>query len=125
MCSHLHTQPPQVCNGMTIVLSHAQAQPEYIIVENVVGFEASRTAATLRSMLRTSGYAIQEFLLSPLQIGIPYSRPRYFCIARKVCLDSLSCKCTHRLATHFKPSLTESDASKASSNAGFVPADQG
>ena len=63
----------------------AQAQPEYILVENVVGFEDSRTAQALRSMLRCAGYAVQEFLLSPLQLGIPYSRPRYFCIARKVC----------------------------------------
>ncbi len=61
-----------------------QAQPKYILVENVVGFEDSRTAQALRGMLRRAGYAIQEFLLSPLQLGVPYSRPRYFCIARKV-----------------------------------------
>ena len=61
-----------------------QAQPEYILVENVVGFEESRTAQALRGMLRGAGYAVQEFLLSPLQLGVPYSRPRYFCIARKV-----------------------------------------
>ena len=61
-----------------------QNQPEYLVIENVVGFETSRTAAALRAMLAAAGYAAQEFLLSPLQLGIPYSRPRYFCIARKV-----------------------------------------
>lgn len=24
----------------------------------------------------------QEFILSPLQFGVPYSRPRYFCLAK-------------------------------------------
>lgn len=25
-------------------------------------------------------YVTQEFILSPLQFGVPYSRPRYFCL---------------------------------------------
>ncbi|XP_054788206.1 tRNA (cytosine(38)-C(5))-methyltransferase 2 isoform X2 [Prosopis cineraria] len=37
--------------------------PSMLFVENVVGFE--------------------EFILSPLQFGIPYSRPRYFCLAKR------------------------------------------
>ena len=94
MCSRRSLRVDQNhCAGMT-TLSDAQAQPEYIIVENVVGFEASRTAAVLQSTLHESGYAVQEFLLSPLQLGIPYSRPRYFCIARKVRLATLMRTCT-------------------------------
>lgn len=30
--------------------------------------------------LTKSGYVTQEFILSPLQFGVPYSRPRYFCL---------------------------------------------
>lgn len=25
-------------------------------------------------------FVTQEFILSPLQFGVPYSRPRYFCL---------------------------------------------
>ena len=77
---------------------HLQNQPEYLVIENVVGFETSRTAAALRKMLVGAGYESQEFLLSPLQLGIPYSRPRYFCVARKV-LHTLA---RSHLHSHFR-----------------------
>jgi hypothetical protein len=35
----------------------------------------------------TDGLLGQEFLLTPLQLGIPYSRPRYYAIARRVPAD--------------------------------------
>jgi tRNA (cytosine38-C5)-methyltransferase len=61
-----------------------QSPPKYLLVENVVGFEASATAQQLRTFLAQQGYAVQEFHLSPTQLGVPYSRPRFFCLARKV-----------------------------------------
>lgn len=61
-----------------------QSPPKYLLVENVLGFEASATAQELRTFLAQQGYAVQEFQLSPTQLGVPYSRPRYFCLARKV-----------------------------------------
>lgn len=61
-----------------------QSPPRHLLVENVVGFEASATAQQLRTFLAQQGYAVQEFQLSPTQLGVPYSRPRYFCLARKV-----------------------------------------
>jgi site-specific DNA-cytosine methylase len=61
-----------------------QSPPKYLLVENVVGFEASATAQQFRAFLAQQGYAVQEFHLSPTQLGVPYSRPRYFCLARKV-----------------------------------------
>jgi len=61
-----------------------QSPPAYLLVENVVGFETSSTAEDLRAFLGRQGYVVQEFLLSPTQLGVPYSRPRYFCLARKV-----------------------------------------
>jgi site-specific DNA-cytosine methylase len=61
-----------------------QSPPTYLLVENVVGFEESATAQQLREFLAQQGYAVQEFHLSPTQLGVPYSRPRYFCLARKV-----------------------------------------
>lgn len=86
-----------------------QNQPKYLVIENVVGFETSRTAAALRLMLSSAGYESQEFILSPLQLGIPYSRPRYFCIARKVIAHSGVPNCVHSytlMKMHYRHSKT-------------------
>mmetsp|Transcript_26872 Transcript_26872/g.45083 ORF Transcript_26872/g.45083 Transcript_26872/m.45083 type:complete len:200 (-) Transcript_26872:53-652(-) len=57
--------------------------PSYILVENVVGFEASSTRKELVETLHANAYTCQEFLCTPLQFGIPYSRPRYFMLAKR------------------------------------------
>eukprot|EP00873_Tetraselmis_striata_P012473 jgi/Tetstr1/432737/TSEL_022103.t1 len=64
------------------LLPSLQPRPSYLLVENVVGFECSRTRDALLATLHSAGYAVQEFILSPLQLGVPYSRPRYFCLAK-------------------------------------------
>jgi hypothetical protein len=50
--------------------------PSYLLLENVVGFETSDMHALLLQCLTHAGYHIAEFILTPLQYGIPYSRPR-------------------------------------------------
>ncbi|KAI5448389.1 tRNA (cytosine(38)-C(5))-methyltransferase 2 isoform X2 [Lathyrus oleraceus] len=57
--------------------------PSMLFVENVVGFETSDTHAKLIEILEKTNFITQEFILSPLQFGIPYSRPRYFCLAKR------------------------------------------
>ncbi|XP_062596598.1 tRNA (cytosine(38)-C(5))-methyltransferase-like [Saccostrea cucullata] len=57
--------------------------PKYILIENVKGFEESDTCLKLRETLRECNFAYQEFLLSPLQFGIPNSRLRYYLIAKR------------------------------------------
>lgn len=57
--------------------------PSMLFVENVVGFETSDTHAKLIEILEKTNFVTQEFILSPLQFGIPYSRPRYFCLAKR------------------------------------------
>ncbi|KAL2897814.1 hypothetical protein RDABS01_039596 [Bienertia sinuspersici] len=54
-----------------------------LFVENVVGFETSNTHNKMIKVLTETGYLTQEFILSPLQFGVPYSRPRYFCLAKR------------------------------------------
>ncbi|WMV42640.1 hypothetical protein MTR67_036025 [Solanum verrucosum] len=54
--------------------------PSYLFVENVVGFETSDTHAILVDILEKNNFVTQEFILSPLQFGLPYSRPRYYCL---------------------------------------------
>lgn len=42
--------------------------------------QTSDTRAKLIEILEKTNFITQEFILSPLQFGIPYSRPRYFCL---------------------------------------------
>ncbi|KAE8691345.1 putative protein phosphatase 2C 22-like [Hibiscus syriacus] len=57
--------------------------PNMLLVENVVGIETSDTRAKMVDVLAKSDFVMQEFILSPVQFGVPYSRPRYFCLAKQ------------------------------------------
>ncbi|CAD7704046.1 unnamed protein product [Ostreobium quekettii] len=65
------------------MLAQMMAPPDYLLVENVVGFESSLTRSRLVETLRACHYQVQEYILSPVQLRIPYSRPRYFCLAKR------------------------------------------
>ena len=56
---------------------------EYLLMENVKGFERSRMREQFLEAIQVAGFHYQEFILSPTQIGVPNSRHRYYCIARK------------------------------------------
>ncbi|CAG9865199.1 unnamed protein product [Phyllotreta striolata] len=56
---------------------------ERILIENVKGFEKSEMREILVDTLKKNGFEYQEFILSPHQIGVPNSRHRYYCIAKK------------------------------------------
>ncbi|KAJ3029625.1 UNVERIFIED_CONTAM: tRNA (cytosine-5-)-methyltransferase [Siphonaria sp. JEL0065] len=58
--------------------------PTYILLENVLNFEVSRSRDLLVSMLVKEGYVFEEWLLSPLQFGIPNDRKRYYLTARRL-----------------------------------------
>ena len=53
----------------------------YILLENVKGFEESKAHQILIKAVNDSGFKYQEFLLCPKQLGIPNSRLRYYMIA--------------------------------------------
>ncbi|GFO35036.1 tRNA (cytosine(38)-c(5))-methyltransferase [Plakobranchus ocellatus] len=78
-CTDVRTQSflhlLQLINQMT-------KKPAYILVENVKGFETSQTRELLLECLSRCGYNYQEFLLTPLQFGIPNCRLRYYLLAR-------------------------------------------
>eukprot|EP00268_Persea_americana_P012812 TRINITY_DN15499_c0_g1_i2.p1 TRINITY_DN15499_c0_g1~~TRINITY_DN15499_c0_g1_i2.p1 ORF type:complete len:201 (-),score=35.97 TRINITY_DN15499_c0_g1_i2:3454-4056(-) len=57
--------------------------PLMLFVENVVGFETSNTHKQMMEIFAKSGFVTQEYILTPLQFGVPYSRPRYFCLAKR------------------------------------------
>jgi len=57
--------------------------PARLLLENVVGFDTSRTREAVLAALTALEYRVHEFCLSPVQLGVPYSRPRYFLLAAR------------------------------------------
>ncbi|KAK7331727.1 hypothetical protein VNO80_28465 [Phaseolus coccineus] len=93
--------------------------PSMLFVENVVGFETSDTHAKLVEILEKTDFITQEFILTPLQFGIPYSRPRYFCLAKRKtssfvneCLNRQLIQSPGPLFEHFDTVTDEDDSSK-------------
>lgn len=60
-----------------------KAPPVALLLENVVGFEASDTRAILLDTLRDLDFEVCEVIACPSDLGVPYSRPRYFAAARR------------------------------------------
>nr|CAG4644150.1 EOG090X0A4V [Lepidurus arcticus] len=56
---------------------------DYILVENVVGFETSLMRNKLIETLKTCELHYREFLLSPRDCGVPNSRARYYLVGRR------------------------------------------
>ena len=61
--------------------------PRYLMMENVEGFQDSQTRNHFVGILVKLGFVYQEFLLSPVQFGIPNSRLRYYLLAKRSPLD--------------------------------------
>jgi len=64
------------------LLPHIQ-DLQYLLVENVKGFETSSAYEMLMRSLKELGFHAQTFLISPSQVGLPNSRLRCYIIARK------------------------------------------
>ncbi|XP_052863673.1 tRNA (cytosine(38)-C(5))-methyltransferase [Anopheles cruzii] len=56
---------------------------KFILMENVKGFETSQACALYKDRLQNAGFIFQEYILSPHQFGIPNTRHRYYCIAKR------------------------------------------
>ncbi|XP_059477411.1 tRNA (cytosine(38)-C(5))-methyltransferase [Neocloeon triangulifer] len=56
---------------------------QYILLENVVGFEKSEARDQLVETLRSAGFKVQEYHLCPSQFNIPNKRPRYYLLAKR------------------------------------------
>ena len=73
---------------------------QYLLLENVCGFERSESRDLVRQSLSSVGFSIQEFLICPRQIGIPNSRLRYYLLARK---DGINLDCSFKINENFSP----------------------
>ncbi|ETN57847.1 DNA (cytosine-5)-methyltransferase [Anopheles darlingi] len=64
-------------------LLHEIPTVEFILMENVKGFEGSQACALYKARLKEAGFEYQEYVLSPHQFGIPNTRHRYYCLAKR------------------------------------------
>ena len=64
------------------LLPQMERKPKYLFLENVKGFEESKTRGQFVEVLERCGMEYREFLLSPAQFGIPNSRLRYYLCAK-------------------------------------------
>ncbi|RIB25652.1 C-5 cytosine methyltransferase [Gigaspora rosea] len=61
------------------LLAKMNNPPTYILIENVKGFKVRiRDSSYLIKQLINCNYNYQEFFITPLQLGIPNSRLRYY-----------------------------------------------
>jgi len=58
-------------------------RPRYVAMENVPGFQGSRSHARLLETLRRAEYDIHERTLCPTELGLPNQRRRYYLVAGK------------------------------------------
>lgn len=77
--------------------------PIMLFVENVVGFEISDTHKHMIAIFAKTCFVTQEYILSPLQFTIPYSRPRYFCLAKRKPLCFKNPYLNYQLLHRFTP----------------------
>ena len=68
---------------MKTILPQLKFKPKYILLENVSGFEYSQAHQLLYETLQLNNYSYQQYLLSPIQFGIPNSRLRYYLTAKQ------------------------------------------
>jgi tRNA (cytosine38-C5)-methyltransferase len=66
-----------------IIKEGSLPQLNYILMENVVGFEKSQMRNEFVCSLEVANFNFQEFIISPNQVGVANTRHRYYCIARK------------------------------------------
>jgi site-specific DNA-cytosine methylase len=57
--------------------------PDHLALENVPGFQGSRTHARLVGVLERRGYAYREGTLCPTELGLPNRRLRYYLAASR------------------------------------------
>lgn len=55
-------------------------KPMWILLENVKGFAKSETWTGFQQTLVQAGYSFQPYLLSPIQLGIPNHRMRFYVV---------------------------------------------
>lgn len=65
-------------------------RPAYLFLENVKHFYQSPMQQKLLETLKRCGYTFEQYLISPIQIGIPNNRMRFYLAAKKLTEEEVS-----------------------------------
>jgi site-specific DNA-cytosine methylase len=57
--------------------------PKWIFLENVKGFHGSDMQNALLAALKERSYSWQQFLVSPVQVGVPNNRKRFYLLCER------------------------------------------
>ncbi|KAL3939369.1 MAG: hypothetical protein SGBAC_005891 [Bacillariaceae sp.] len=74
------------CNGLKGImdlLTNIQEKPKYIFLENVKGFSGSQMIEEWYKCLKENKYTYKQYLVSPVQIGVPNNRQRYYILCER------------------------------------------
>lgn len=74
---------PRAASLLKLIECLADVRPRYVALENVPPFGESRARGRLVAELERLGYAFQETLLCPAELGIPNRRRRYYLVASR------------------------------------------
>ena len=74
-------QDPRSRSLLALMSRIESVRPRFLALENVPGFEGSRTHAALLATLERVGYEVAEALCCPSQLGMPCRRRRYYLVA--------------------------------------------
>lgn len=76
-------EDPRSQGLLALVRRIGEVRPTFLALENVPGFEGSRTHGRLREVLADSGYEVAERLLCPSSLGLPNRRLRFYLVASR------------------------------------------
>jgi site-specific DNA-cytosine methylase len=89
---------PRAASLLAMLPRIEQLRPRYVALENVPGFEESRTGELLRATLDRAGYRTVCGLLCPTELGIPNRRRRFYLLASREPIGDWTIRPRRRLA---------------------------
>lgn len=73
----------RTCSFTYLLKILPELEVTFILIENVKGFEVSQMRNNLIDVFEKTNFNYQEFILTPTQLGVPNTRHRYYCLAKK------------------------------------------
>ena len=74
---------PRCAGLLRLLRAVPDIRPDFIALENVIGFERSTAYAELQQVLARTNYQVSTAHLCSSQFGIPNQRPRFFLVASR------------------------------------------
>ena len=81
---------PRTASLLSLISILPTAPPAFLALENVPGFQESRTHGLLLHKLTTLGYEVREEILCPSSLGVPNRRERYYLVAGREGLATIA-----------------------------------